>query len=112
MPGRAEDNSFRGCNNLISRNQAHLTTGAGDIAAVMDWERRGGRNAGSPVLPFPEDDERGMVLALLHNESPLDFERLMALTGLEFNSLNTILVELELEGFIVSVQGRRYALRP
>ena len=113
FPGRVSDQSFAGCNSLIAANQARLVTGGSGIAAAMGWEmeKRGSRTSGG-TLPFPEEDDRGKILALLRRESPLDFERIMEITGLPFKTLTTILLELELNGSIVSVQGRKYAPAP
>ena len=111
VPGRVTDQSFAGCNSLIAGNQAHLVTGATEIAKAMGWERRRRKGGvGQGLLPFPEDDDRGRILALLHRESPLDFERILESTGLAFKDLTALLLELELNGSVICIQGRKYAL--
>lgn len=110
FPGRVSDASFAGCNAIIASNQAHLATGARDIAPLMGWELpSGGRRGKHGVLPFPEEGERGRIMALLKRDSPLDFEQILERSGLPFSTLSTLLVELELNGSIVTLQGRRYA---
>ena len=113
FPGRVSDRSFAGCNSLIAANQARLVTDAAGIASAMGWEtiKRGAGISGCS-LPFPEDDDRGKILALLRCESPLDFERIMEITGLPFKILTALLLELEINGSIVTVQGRKYAPAP
>lgn len=111
VPGRVTDQSFAGCNSLIAGNQAHLVTGAAEIAKAMGWERRRRKGGvGQGLLPFPEDDDRGRILALLQRESPLDFERILESTGLAFKDLTALLLELELNGSVICIQGRKYAL--
>ena len=111
FPGRVTDASFAGCNAQIAANQAHLVTGAEEIGSIMGWsEPASGRRKKDPELPFPEDGETGRILALLKEESPLDFEQILERTGIPFRTLSALMVNLEINGTVVSLQGRKYAL--
>ena len=112
VPGRPCDASFEGCNNLIAGNVAHLATDSERISSVMGWSDRIKRGAREdPTLAFPEGSDRRVVLDLLKTNSPMDFEEILSLSGIPFNELTPLLLEMELEGRIIMVQGRRYALR-
>ncbi|MBO4769072.1 MAG: hypothetical protein J5495_06020, partial [Bacteroidales bacterium] len=73
-------------------------------------EPASGRRKKDPELPFPEDGETGRILALLKEESPLDFEQILERTGIPFRTLSALMVNLEINGTVVSLQGRKYAL--
>lgn len=110
FPGRLTDASFAGCNNLIATNQARLVTGAAEIAETMGWSYPKPRGkANGSALPFPASGEGSRILALLKEEAPLDFERILELTGLPFGTLATLLAEMEINGEVISLQGRKYA---
>lgn len=114
IPGRVTDRSFEGCNDLIKKNLAHLTTGASDILSLMGWEdtlKPAAHREHDPELEFPESGDRRKVVDILQEDSPRDFEEILSLSGIPFNELTPLLLEMELEGRIITVQGRRYALR-
>ncbi len=111
FPGRVTDASFAGCNAQIASDQARLATGAAEIISIMGWgDASSCRRKVSQELPFPEEGDSAKILALLKEESPLDFERILELTGIPFRTLASLLVNLEINGSIVSIQGRKYAL--
>lgn len=113
VPGRLTDASSEGCNALIERNLAHMVRGAHSICRLMGWSepRKLSRKA-YPELAFPQGSDSRKIVDILKEESPRDFEELMNLSGLPFNSLSSLLVEMEMNGTIVSTQGRKYSLKP
>ena len=113
-PGRVTDESFEGCNRLIFNTQARLVINADDLSSSMGWGAadRLPEKKRDATLPFLEDETRGMILKCLERESPMDFERIMELTGMDFRTLSALLMVLEINGSIVSLQGRKYAPAP
>lgn len=114
LPGRIGDAASEGCNRLIGQNLAHLVTDAYGIASLMGWTgpKKGTGSNGRIELEPGEDGDSGKVLAILREESPRDFEEIMQLSGLEFKALTQVLLTLEIEGRIVSVEGRKYGIAP
>lgn len=113
LPGRISDASSEGCNKLIESNLARLATGAESIAALMGWKDAPTRKKDATLpLEFVADGDRARIFALLRQESPLDFEEIMERTELDFSTLTQLLLEMEIAGLIVSIQGHKYGLKP
>lgn len=113
IPGRLSDASSEGCNALIEKNLAHMARGASSICRMMGWSApRTPARRKYPELAFPEGSDSRLVMDILREESPRDFEEIMTISGLPFNSLSSLLVEMEMNGLIISTQGRKYALKP
>lgn len=113
VPGRLSDASSEGCNSLIEKNLAHLARGAHSICRQMGWgEHSPAARARQCEIAFPEGSDSRLVIGILKEESPRDFEEIMAISGLPFNSLSALLLEMEMNGTVISTQGRKYALKP
>jgi len=114
IPGRVGDLASEGCNTLIERNLAHLATSAKSIASHMGWadpvSRK--RHADTLEIDFEEDGDSGKIMAILRESSPRDFEDIMQASQLEFRALTQLLLTMEIEGRIVSVDGRKYGIAP
>lgn len=113
VPGRNSDSASEGCNKLIENNLAHLVTGAESISANMGWKDASSRRKEARLpLEFTEDGDRARIYGILKDESPLEFEVLMTRSGLDFPTLTQLLLEMEIDGRIISIQGHKYGLRP
>lgn len=112
LPGKTTDKGSEDCNNLIDRNIAHIVTSSTSITSLMEWgEGRRHRTDVGPYLAFPPGSDKRTVLDILREESPRDFEDILAVSRMSFNALSAILLELEMDGAVISVQGRKYGLR-
>lgn len=113
IPGRNSDSASEGCNKLIESNLAHMASGADSISTLMGWKDERDRKK-DPVLPleYAEDGDRAKIVKLLMEEAPLDFEVILERTGLDFADLTQLLLGMEIEGLVVSIQGHKYGLKP
>ncbi|OFY40391.1 MAG: DNA protecting protein DprA [Bacteroidetes bacterium GWF2_40_14] len=111
IPGRLSDPISSGCNNLIFRNIANIFSSTRDFMTVMNW---GSENKDIPhkekELFYSGSPEKEKILVALRINSELNMDELLLITGAGMQSLCESLLELELEGYIHSLAGKRYSL--
>lgn len=103
MPGPISNPNTEGIYKLL-KNGAALVTCAEDILNALDWELKT-KTTEQLSLELNEDEQK-VCNALEIEEKGVD--ELMSLTGLELQSLLTVLTTLELKGIIKQVAGDRY----
>ena len=114
VPGSVYDTASSGCNYLIKTQQAHLITGAGDIAYIMNWDTANkAPRPSEPVmkkLPQLTTQEQGTVQALqkLHKEVHID--ELSYQTSIPLSQLPSVLLQLELKNVVKFLPGNKFKL--
>jgi DNA processing protein len=113
VPGSLKSPSSEGCNALIKANKAQIFTGIGDVVEALNWDAEPGT---SPATAPPEldhsqfTDEESQVLALLRARPELHVDDLSWQSQIAMNRLASLLLNLEFQGFVRSLPGKRYAL--
>jgi len=109
VPGRIDDNSFKGCNELIEENIAALVTGADSIIKAMSWDIK------EPSLPLefeekaaPAGSLKDQIVCFLRENQESDVSAIAAATGRNAREISLPLVELEMDGLIYLVCGDKY----
>ena len=111
FPGRPEDKYSAGCNFLIKENIAALTENATDVAHLLGYPIKK-TTLQQTILPNFSDDEQGNTLIqLLSENGALHIDELCQLTQRPSSELAAILLQLELEGKIIGLAGKKYSLR-
>lgn len=114
VPGSVYETASSGCNYLIKTQQAHLITGAGDIAYIMNWDTANkAPRPSEPVmkkLPQLTTQEQGTVQALqkLHKEVHID--ELSYQTSIPLSRLPSVLLQLELKNVVKFLPGNKFRL--
>jgi len=111
LPGRVSDIFSAGCNNLIFRNIATIYNSTKEFTSYMGWcannksvsERTGN-------LFYSGSPEKEKILVALRVNSELNIDELLHITGEKLQNLSEGLLELELEGMIISLAGNRYGI--
>lgn len=108
-PGDVHANFSKGCNNIISKNKANLVTSSDDILRFMGW---GVKNAKQTQLNLTEvlSPDQQKIVGMLKDKESLSIDALAVLSGYNIGTLNNLLLQLELMGFIVSLPAKRYKL--
>lgn len=109
FPGRINDLSRQGCNHLIKTHKAALIESAKDIGYIMRWEEQ--QNVGIQRQLFVElDDQEQKIVDLLKENNEMGIDKLSYETKLHSSRLASILLNLEFQGIIKTMPGKRYLL--
>ena len=107
FPGRVNDLFSQGCNYLIRTQRAHLMESVADLRYVMRWER-----------PHPEErqttlfrdftDEEKRIMDCFGAQQVVSLDDLIVNTGLPTTKLAALLLNLEFDGIVRALPGKRY----
>ncbi len=111
FPGRADDMRSRGCNWLIRTNRATLIESAEHLKFFMNWtgaDQCDVRQTRLEVL-LNEDAKKVYDFLLEHGEKCID--EICGQLSLTINTAAMVLLELEFQGIVVALPGKRYQLK-
>lgn len=117
VPGMISDPQSEGCNLLIRDHKASIFTSVEDMADALGWSVGISSNscdeAVSGLLPltfegFTQDE--GQVLSLLKQRRIMQIDELAWHSGMHLNRLAALLLNLEFQGMIRSLPGKKYGL--
>ena len=113
FPGRPQDETARGCNDLIRRQEAHLIYGADELIADMGWTTRQNKSQGiqTQLIGLNSDlsDRQQLLLQKLQEaEEGMHINLMVMETGLNYGDVASDLVMLELDGLVKSLPGGIY----
>ena len=116
FPGRPNDESSCGCNNLIRTNQAHLIDSAADLINAMEWTTRTGHKEPIQTQLVGLMDElsptQQMLLSKIQEaEEGLHINHLVMESGLPYGDVSSELMMLEVEGLVRSLPGGVYRIK-
>jgi DNA processing protein len=107
FPGRVNDLYSQGCNYLIRTNRAHLMESVAQLRYVMRWEpRRSEERQTSIFREFSEEEQK--IMDCFGNKSVLTIDDLIVGTELPTTKLASLLLNLEFDGILLALPGRRY----
>lgn len=120
FPGRINDTKSSGCHALIRNGKAHLLTNAKQLMEDMKWEQPTDKPGLKQMALFPapaeestlsEDEQK--LIHLLRSKGILSLDELSAtnIKSQHGSALAMTLLNLELQGWIDSLPGKRYRLR-
>lgn len=111
LPGRVTDLRSDGCNQLISRNLASIFYNTDSFLDSLGWSNKSNIDKSVQLKLFKgESGEKEKILVALSNNPDSDIDHLSAITGINIASLSSTLLELELEGRIAPMSGKRFLL--
>ncbi len=113
VPGRINDASSLGCNQLIRDNRAALLLSAEDLVKAMGWTP-----ADSSVQPeavqrelFPElSEEEQRIVRILSRQDELHINTLVVEANIPVHRMSALLFELEMKGVVKPLVGGAYKL--
>lgn len=116
VPGSLNNKYSIGCHNLIKDNKANIFTEVNDIIEVMNW---GSESKGIAKLKpkEPEIDltqftqEEGQVIAYLRTNGETQIDNLSWQTQIPVNRLASLLLNLEFQGIVKAMAGKKFGLK-
>ncbi|HKC34858.1 MAG TPA: DNA-processing protein DprA [Chitinophagaceae bacterium] len=113
LPGRLTDNKSAGCNFLIRNNKAMLLTGAEELIEVMGWEEKAKRlkekKSQREIFIELSKDEK-IIVDILKEKDLVHVDELNFKSGLSNSSMAAAILNLELQGVVVTLPGKLYRL--
>lgn len=110
LPGRLGDKMSQGCNNLIANNKATIFTSVKALATQLGWKNQQSKGTGvQRSILDPQDSDKEKILVALSSGSEPGVDSIAAQTSIPAGKLLSLLLELELEGRIYSLPGKRYS---
>ena len=110
IPGRPEDVTFAGCNLLIKQNVASLIENTKDLLKVVNWPPLITEPRQTSLDLFPESDDENLLINALTKTGEQNIDQLHLLTRIPVHDLSVLLLKLELEGIVIQLPGKCYAL--
>ena len=110
IPGRLEDEHSKGCNFLIKTNRAALVQNADDIAYIMGWDNRKGDVKSQRELFFELSEEQKPIYNIIEKNDNIGMDAIIIKSNLPSSKVSALLLELEFEGIVQSLPGKRYSL--
>ena len=120
VPGSLNSPHSEGCNQLIRDQKAVIFTSVKDMAASIGWhlssatdESDGRTKMQNETAPINFDGfthDEGQVLSLLKKNGSMQVDELSWQSGMHFNKLANLLLNLEFQGMVRSLPGKKYAL--
>jgi DNA processing protein len=111
FPGRVDDQKSRGCNWLIRTQRATLIESAEHLKYFMNWtqaEKHEIRQVRMEVLLDPDAQK---VYDFLLEKGEQSIDSICNDLGISINSAAMVLLELEFQGVVAALPGKRYRLK-
>lgn len=115
VPGNLLSTYSEGCNNLIRSMKATIYTGPKDLEEALSWskENLSATNTKNRILDLSKfNEEEKAVLSILLEKKELEIDQIAILLNVSISSLASTLLNLEFEGLIKSLPGKKYKLTP
>lgn len=118
VPGNIGNPLSEGCNQLIRANKASLFTSAEDLIEDLQWklgeesllitEKQTAPTIDLVFDGFTQDE--GQVLSMLKKNGNMQIDDMSWQSGIHLGKLATLLLNLEFQGMVRSLPGKKYAL--
>jgi DNA processing protein len=111
FPGRTTDVKSAGCNFLIRTHTAELINTAAEFLELMGWNKTNAlpKAVQQNLFANINEDERKLV-TLLQQKGTLHIDEIASFALLSNSSIAASILNLELQGIIKSLPGKRYTL--
>lgn len=113
FPGRVNDRTSEGCNELIRKNGAGLVCSGYDIIESLGWSPKAKRQVVEQSLfaSLPITEEERTILNLLDNYDGKAVNQLVVEANIPIQKITSTLFELEMKGLVKAMTGGRYRIQ-
>lgn len=107
MPGRATDNSFKGCNKLIKTNKAYMLESVEDLEYIMGWQSDKSLHT-TQTHKYSLSDSEKIVFDCFTKGEEITKDEIIEKTGMPASEVMALLTTLEINDVIKQVKGMLY----
>ncbi|MBA4849764.1 DNA-processing protein DprA [Emticicia sp. BO119] len=116
VPGSLDNKYSAGCHKLIKENKANIFTQTSDIIETMNWSIDG--TGITKTTPIEQEidltqftQEEGQVIAYLRIHGETQIDNLSWQTQIPVNRLASLLLNLEFQGIVKAMAGKKFGLK-
>ncbi|SFT85252.1 DNA processing protein [Lishizhenia tianjinensis] len=109
FPGDVNKPYSKGCNKLIRLQRAHLISSSEDLFYLMNWEKSAPEAVQIPLFLELNAEEQNIV-DLLRDKNEQSIDELAYHLKQPVSQVSTTLLNLEFQGCVKSLPGKRYLL--
>ena len=106
-PGRVMDIYSQGCNYLIRTNRAHLMESALNLRYVMRWDSEMKNEKQTALFREFTDDEK-LIMDCFGSSAVVSLDDIIVKSELPTTKIAAILLNLEFDGVLMAMPGKRY----
>jgi len=113
VPGQIGKSFSEGCNKLIKENRAQIFTGVKDVIEALNWDMAGhekNKNQATEIDFSDFTEEESLVMALLHKNQEMHIDDMAWQSQINMSKLSSLLLNLEFQGHIRSLVGKKYRI--
>ena len=113
LPGDIGKKLSEGCNDLIKTNKAHLLSSVENIKYIMNWEQQSAPLASEDKyfdFSTMTTEERAVIETLKISLEGMILDELSWKSQIPLNKLASILLNLEFNGIVKTLPGKKYKL--
>ncbi len=111
VPGNLQSTFSEGCNQLIKKMKASIYTGPTDIADALFWTKPGEEKITKPSLDLTgRDEDEKAILIHLQEKGESEIDHLSYAIDIPLGILSSKLLNLEFEGIVKSLPGKKFKL--
>jgi DNA processing protein len=113
VPGNLQSPFSEGCNNLIKTMKAAIYTGPKDLEEVLSWSKTDSEEPAETFVDLESkfDESEIKILKLMKQHGEVDIDHLAYSIQTTLSILASKLLNLEFEGYISSLPGKKYKLK-
>ncbi|GGD58794.1 DNA processing protein DprA [Emticicia aquatilis] len=115
VPGGLANKTSEGCNKLIQQNKANIYTKIEDLVEALNWDL----DSNPDNVKFKKNDidlsifteEEAQVISHLRTHGEMQIDELSWQTQIPLNRLASLLLNLEFQGIIKAMPGKKFGLK-
>jgi DNA processing protein len=114
VPGNLTQPLSEGCNRLIRQNKANIYTSVQDIVESLNWDLENQQSKKPKAKQITFDlsrftQDESVIMSLLCKQKEMHIDEISWHSQIHLNKLASVLLNLEFQGVIKSIPGKRYA---
>ncbi|XOV90930.1 MAG: DNA-processing protein DprA [Bacteroidota bacterium] len=110
IPGNLNNSFSEGCNQLIRSQKANLYRNIDDLDYHLGWTAENPDQKTRKIIGLLTSQEQLVYELLSTDKNGIPIDTIAIKTNIAFNQLSATLLNLEFQGFIKSLPGRRYKI--